>query len=189
MPGRRLNSRPQSRPHRRFLQIRWRRAPRAPRLASASSRPSVRTTIDVPRAAASSRRPMMLFPSTSRPRASTRTCDSKRTARWTNRAAARACIPSSFTMVTERSVISSGTITARTPAPIIRIHHAVLYVREPTNPAPRTQHLAPRTQRPFRHWFFRPSEDRTRPRWRFAHDRAFRAPQTEGPASLEATPA
>ena len=62
--------------------------------ASRSSAPSALMVIVEPRAAASSRIPMMLFPSISRASRATRTCDSNRVARWTNFAAARACMPS-----------------------------------------------------------------------------------------------
>src|SRR6185436_7812318 len=57
--------------------------------APSSSRPSAEIVIVDPRAAASSRMPMMLLPSISRASRATRTRDSNRVARWTNLAAAR----------------------------------------------------------------------------------------------------
>src|SRR5439155_9041971 len=73
--------------------------------ASPSSDPSALIVIVVPRAAASSRIPMMLFPSIWRASLATRTRAWYFVARWTNFAAARACIPSWFTTVTDREVI------------------------------------------------------------------------------------
>ena len=49
--------------------------------------------------------PMMLFPSISRASRATRTCAWNWVARWTNFAAARACMPSWFTTVTLRDTI------------------------------------------------------------------------------------
>ena len=62
--------------------------------ASCSSAPSAVIVMVDPHAAASSRIPMMLLPSICRPSRTTRTCDWNRVARWTNFAAARACMPS-----------------------------------------------------------------------------------------------
>ena len=63
---------------------------------------------DEPHSAASIITPMMLFPLTVRSSLRTWTVDWNRLASFTNSAAGRACIPSGFTILAERS------ITART---------------------------------------------------------------------------
>src|SRR5262249_26101156 len=73
--------------------------------AASSSVPSAEMVIVEPRAAASSRMPMMLLPSISRRSRATRTLDSYFVARCTNFAAARACMPSWLTTVTAWEVI------------------------------------------------------------------------------------
>jgi hypothetical protein len=72
--------------------------------ARASSDPSALTVSVVPRDAASSKIPMMLFPSMTFESRPTWIRDSNLVARWTNFAAARACSPSWFTTVTDRDV-------------------------------------------------------------------------------------
>ena len=95
--------------------IRIRRAPPAPRRHRCSSAPSALIVIVVPRAAASSRMPMMLLPSISRASRATRTCAWNRVARWTNFAAARACMPSWFTTVTLRDVMPAARLGSFSP--------------------------------------------------------------------------
>ena len=81
--------------------------------ASPSSSPSAAIVIIDPRAAASSSMPMMLLPSISRPWRVTRTRDWKRVARWTNFAAARACMPSWFTTVDRSATSRAGLLSAQ----------------------------------------------------------------------------
>ena len=87
---------------------------------SSSSRPSARTVRITPRAAARSRSPMMLFPSTVRSSRLTSTRASKRVAACTKRAAARACISSIFGTTTARSVTGLGAPPTRKPQPPLR---------------------------------------------------------------------
>src|SRR5439155_5261817 len=83
--------------------------------ASRSSGPSAVIVIELPCAAVSSSRPMMLLPSISRPARATRMCDAKPLAACTNRAAARACSPRGLLIVTLQASIIVSMPNAQIP--------------------------------------------------------------------------
>src|SRR5437867_7971461 len=79
--------------------------PVSSRTASSSSSPSTRSRIDDPWLPARVSSPRIDFPSTHRPSLASRIFDRNRLARWTNRAAARACRPRRFCMTSSRSIM------------------------------------------------------------------------------------